>query len=173
MGFLCVSATDLVGYYNGNSLSDSDLQKAKCFSTKFTKKRRLPGTYPKSAGSTFWRYKIVGIASTEEVASQYELEPPHSADAEKLPTTSPTYCVRRWIWAQFVVFTGRIFSILAKAMPYKDCPMHCEPPPITFIPCEEHFRPVLPTIEGNVDYLALRGQLTTMDELLSYKRRRK
>src|ERR1700736_3029107 len=43
--------------------------------------------------------------------------------------------------------------------------MHCEPPPITFIPCEEHFRPVLPTIEGNVDYLALRGQLTTMDEL--------
>ncbi len=44
--------------------------------------------------------------------------------------------------------------------------MHCEPPPITFIPCEEHFRPVLPTIEGNVDYLALRGQLTTMDELL-------
>ena len=45
-------------------------------------------------------------------------------------------------------------------------PMHCEPPPLTFIPCEEHFRPVLPTIEGNVDYLALRGQLTTMDELL-------
>src|SRR5208282_3603624 len=45
--------------------------------------------------------------------------------------------------------------------------MHCEPPPITFIPCEEHFRPVLPTIEGNVDYLALRGQLTTMDELLA------
>src|ERR1700724_1461802 len=44
--------------------------------------------------------------------------------------------------------------------------MHCEPPPITFIPYEEHFRPVLPTIEGNVDYLALRGQLTTMDELL-------
>jgi len=44
--------------------------------------------------------------------------------------------------------------------------MHLEPPPITFIPCEEHFRPVLPTIEGNVDYLALRGQLTTMDELL-------
>ena len=44
--------------------------------------------------------------------------------------------------------------------------MGCEPPPITFIPCEEHFRPVLPTIEGNVDYLALRGQLTTMDELL-------
>ena len=44
--------------------------------------------------------------------------------------------------------------------------MHCEPPPITFIPCEEHFRPVLPTIEGNVDYLILRGQLTTMDELL-------
>ena len=44
--------------------------------------------------------------------------------------------------------------------------MHCEPPPITFIPCEEHFRPVLPTIEGNVDYLSLRGQLTTMDELL-------
>ena len=25
---------------------------------------------------------------------------------------------------------------------------------------------MLPTIEGNVDYLALRGQLTTMDELL-------
>jgi hypothetical protein len=24
----------------------------------------------------------------------------------------------------------------------------------------------LPTIEGNVDYFALRGQLTTMDELL-------
>src|SRR6202048_2599243 len=45
-------------------------------------------------------------------------------------------------------------------------PMHCETPPIPFIPCEEHFRPVLPTIEGNVDYLALRGQLTTMDELL-------
>jgi hypothetical protein len=44
--------------------------------------------------------------------------------------------------------------------------MHCEPPQITFIPCEEHFRPVLPTIEGNVDYLCLRGQLTTMDELL-------
>jgi Transposase domain (DUF772) len=44
--------------------------------------------------------------------------------------------------------------------------MHCEPPAITFIPCEEHFRPVLPTIEGNVDYLALRGQLTTIDELL-------
>jgi hypothetical protein len=44
--------------------------------------------------------------------------------------------------------------------------MHCEPPAITFIPCEEHFRPVLPTIEGNVDYLTLRGQLTTMDELL-------
>src|SRR5438132_1836710 len=44
--------------------------------------------------------------------------------------------------------------------------MHCEPPAITFIPCEEHFRPVLPTIEGNVDYLALRGQLTVMDELL-------
>ena len=31
--------------------------------------------------------------------------------------------------------------------------------PITFIPCEEHFRPVLPTIEGNVDYLALGGQV--------------
>ena len=45
--------------------------------------------------------------------------------------------------------------------------MGCKPPPITFIPCEEHFRPVLPTIEGNVDYLALRGQLTTIDELLS------
>src|SRR5208283_3408358 len=45
-------------------------------------------------------------------------------------------------------------------------PMHCDPPAITFIPCEEHFRPVLPTIEGNVDYLTLRGQLTTMDELL-------
>ena len=44
--------------------------------------------------------------------------------------------------------------------------MYCEPPAITFIPCEEHFRPVLPTIEGNVDYLCLRGQLTTMDELL-------
>jgi hypothetical protein len=44
--------------------------------------------------------------------------------------------------------------------------MYCEPPAITFIPCEGHFRPVLPTIEGNVDYLALRGQLTTMDELL-------
>jgi hypothetical protein len=39
-------------------------------------------------------------------------------------------------------------------------------PAITFIPCEEHFRLVLPTIEGNVDYLALRGQLTTMGELL-------
>src|SRR6201999_462938 len=45
--------------------------------------------------------------------------------------------------------------------------MQCAPPPITFIPCEEHFRPVLPTIQGNVDYLALRGQLTTIDELLS------
>jgi hypothetical protein len=44
--------------------------------------------------------------------------------------------------------------------------MDLEPPAITFIPCEEHFRPVLPTIEGNVDYLTLRGQLTTMDELL-------
>ena len=44
--------------------------------------------------------------------------------------------------------------------------MHCDPPAITFIPCETHFRPVLPTIEGNVDYLALRGQLTTIDELL-------
>jgi hypothetical protein len=44
--------------------------------------------------------------------------------------------------------------------------MGCEPPAITFIPCEAHFRPVLPTIEGNVDYLALRGQLITMDELL-------
>ena len=41
-----------------------------------------------------------------------------------------------------------------------------EPPQITFIPCEEHFRPVLPTIEGNVDYLALRGQLIIIDELL-------
>jgi len=45
-------------------------------------------------------------------------------------------------------------------------PMHRAPPAITFIPCEMHFRPVLPTIEGNVDYLTLRGQLTTMDELL-------
>src|SRR6201982_2025157 len=44
--------------------------------------------------------------------------------------------------------------------------MSWEPPAITFIPCEEHFRPVLPTIEGNVDYLSLRGQLTIMDELL-------
>ena len=44
--------------------------------------------------------------------------------------------------------------------------MPWEPPAITFIPCEEHFRPVLPTIEGNVDYLALRGQLRAMDELL-------
>src|SRR5271167_3419241 len=44
--------------------------------------------------------------------------------------------------------------------------MHRAPPAITFIPCEMHFRPVLPTIEGNVDYLTLRGQLTTMDELL-------
>jgi len=44
--------------------------------------------------------------------------------------------------------------------------MGCEPPAITFIPCEAHFRPVLPTIEGNVDYLALRGQLLTIDELL-------
>ena len=44
--------------------------------------------------------------------------------------------------------------------------MYFEPPAITFIPCEAHFRPVLPTIEGNVDYLALRGQLTAMDELL-------
>jgi hypothetical protein len=45
--------------------------------------------------------------------------------------------------------------------------MHSEPPAITFIPCEEHFRPVLPTIEGNVDYLALREQLKVMDELLA------
>ena len=52
-------------------------------------------------------------------------------------------------------------------MPYKDCSWVASRPPITFIPCEEHFRPVLPTIEGNVDYLALRGQLTTIDELLS------
>jgi len=44
--------------------------------------------------------------------------------------------------------------------------MDLESPAITFIPCEAHFRPVLPTIEGNVDYLALRGQLITMDELL-------
>jgi len=43
--------------------------------------------------------------------------------------------------------------------------MDLEPPAITFIPYEEHFRPVLPTIEGNVDYLALRGQLTTMRSL--------
>jgi hypothetical protein len=48
----------------------------------------------------------------------------------------------------------------------KEYLMHCDPPAITFIPCEMHFRPVLPTIEGNVDYLTLRGQLTTMDELL-------
>lgn len=40
------------------------------------------------------------------------------------------------------------------------------PPPITFIACEEHFRPVLPTIEGNVDYLELRGQFIVFDELL-------
>jgi hypothetical protein len=40
--------------------------------------------------------------------------------------------------------------------------MHCDPPAITFIPCEEHFRPVLPTVEANVDYLTLRGQLTTI-----------
>ena len=44
--------------------------------------------------------------------------------------------------------------------------MSCEPPAITFMPCEAHFRPVLPTIAGNVDYLTLRGQLTTIDELL-------
>jgi hypothetical protein len=42
--------------------------------------------------------------------------------------------------------------------------MHFEPPAITFNPGKEHFRPVLPTIKGNVDYLALRGRLTTMDE---------
>jgi hypothetical protein len=30
----------------------------------------------------------------------------------------------------------------------------------------EHFRPVLPAIEGNVDYLDLRGQLITIYELL-------
>src|SRR6266568_4576906 len=41
-----------------------------------------------------------------------------------------------------------------------------EPPPITFIACEEHFRPILPTIEGNVDYWTLREQLTVIDELL-------
>ena len=51
-------------------------------------------------------------------------------------------------------------------MPYKIFLMHCEPPEITFTPCEEHFRPVLPTIEWHVDNLALRGQLTAMDELL-------
>ena len=39
--------------------------------------------------------------------------------------------------------------------------MHLEQPAITFLPCEER----LPTIEGNVDYLALHEQLTTMDEL--------
>jgi hypothetical protein len=59
----------------------------------------------------------------------------------------------------------RICSIFAEAMPDND--LSCiGAPAITFIPCEEHFRPVLPTVEGNVDYLALRGQLTTMDELL-------
>src|SRR6202007_2287371 len=44
--------------------------------------------------------------------------------------------------------------------------MHCDPPAITFIPCEMHFRAVLPTIEGSVDYLTLGGQLTTRSELL-------
>jgi hypothetical protein len=44
--------------------------------------------------------------------------------------------------------------------------MSCEPPAISFIPCETHFRPLLPTIEGNVDYLTLRGQLISIDELL-------
>src|ERR1700686_1439655 len=44
--------------------------------------------------------------------------------------------------------------------------MNHEPPPSRIIPCEEHFRPVLRAIEGNVDYLALREQLTTMDKLL-------
>ena len=42
--------------------------------------------------------------------------------------------------------------------------MHLEPWRSRLSPAKEHFRPVLPTIEGNVDYLALRG-LTTMDEL--------
>src|ERR1700736_1541745 len=83
-----------------------------------------------------------------------------------LTRTSPRYCVHRQVWAQLVVFAGRIVSFFPKAMPYKDFPCIARLPPITFIPCEEHFRPVLPTIEGNVDYLALRGQLTTMDELL-------
>ncbi len=40
------------------------------------------------------------------------------------------------------------------------------PPPVTFVACEQHFRPVLPTIEGNVDYMVLRAQLTLIDELL-------
>ena len=43
--------------------------------------------------------------------------------------------------------------------------MSCEPPAISFILCEGHFRPVLPTIEGNVDYLALRGQLVRANKL--------
>lgn len=41
------------------------------------------------------------------------------------------------------------------------------PPPITFIPCEPHFRPVLPTIEGPVDYLEFRAQILLFDELLT------
>ena len=50
-------------------------------------------------------------------------------------------------------------------MPYKHCPMSREPRAITFIPWEVHFRPVLPTVAGNVDYLTLREQPTTIDEL--------
>ena len=38
-------------------------------------------------------------------------------------------------------------------------------PSITFIPCEEHFVRYR-DYRGNVDYLTLRGQRTTMDELL-------
>ena len=62
-------------------------------------------------------------------------------------------------------FEERFRWTFVKAIPYKRFPCDCEPPAITFIPCEEDFRPVLPTIEGNVDYLASRGQLTAIDVL--------
>jgi hypothetical protein len=48
-------------------------------------------------------------------------------------------------------------------MSYKAFRLHYEPPLITFIPCEEHFRPILPAIEGNVDYLT---RTAPPDELL-------
>jgi hypothetical protein len=34
----------------------------------------------------------------------------------------PIYGVHGWIWTQLVVFAGRFFSILPRAIPYKDFP---------------------------------------------------